>query len=112
MPQVGIIPYAIIIPYDSEVYHQVTVAVLTTVLNAAGRGKVLVKELMVRGAETHYIKITVDGNVVVNDRFYGEGGAYEYGVIGVFDFNQSILIEHRTSAAATNVDLLLSYYVI
>ena len=94
--------------YDSEAFHSTVLNVFQTVLNVTGRGKANVFSARYANGEDHYMRITVDGNIVVNDRvvkFYQNIGV----IIGVYDFNISFQVEHRSLGGVNPVNTLISY---
>jgi len=97
--------------YNSEAYHSTNNAVLQTALNITGRAKASVPSGEFPANPTvHGLRITVDGNIVINDRSMHSrvdtGGFY-----GVFDFDNSLVVEHRAANGVDNVDLIISYIV-
>ena len=96
--------------YDSEAYHSTALNILQTALNVTGRGKASILRIMGAVDETHNLKVTVDGNVIINNRAIGS--YIKVGVFcGIFEFNNSLLIEHKSSGGVNDVRLVVSYCV-
>ena len=96
--------------YDSEVYHATILAVLQTALDIAGRGKAQIIRAQGAANESQYLKVTIDGNVVVNDRMMCNSNNV-LGFYGIYAFNSSLKVEHRTTGGVNSVTLLISYCV-
>ena len=113
MPQVGIIPQGSEIGFyfDTEVFHSTTNAVLTTALDLPGRGRASIILPQNPANEPHFLKVTVDGIVVINDRELG-WDAKVSNFIGVFDFYSSILVEHRNAGGVNAVRVLICYVIL
>ena len=92
--------------YDSEAYHTTANAVLQTALNVTGRGKAQIQRVQITGCNAS-VRITVDGIIVVDNRAINFSGMF----YGIFDFNTSLLVEHRSHDGLTNVAVLISYCV-
>ena len=95
--------------YDSEVYHTTANIALTEVLNITGRGQVSICHRGVHAS--HFIRVTVDGNIIINNREIA--GWSELGIffLSLYNFNNSLVIEHRNNDGVTDVRVLLSYCV-
>ena len=96
--------------YDSEAWHQTILAGLQTVLDITGRGKATVLKCKFGDIESHYVKITVDGNVIINDRRLARY-ADSPGNYGTYDFNYSFKVEHRNIGGINMVEIVVSYCV-
>ena len=96
--------------YDSEAFHSTILNAWQEALNVTGRGKASVISPKRNVGESHGVRITVDGNVVINGRFLStrENNAYFY---GVYDFNVSFQFEHRNIGGVNEVSVVISYCV-
>ena len=112
MTQIGIYPevncYRYI--YDSEAYHATVNNAFQTVLDVTGRGKASVFSPKRNVGESQAIRITVDGNVVINQRFMStrENNSYFY---GTYDFNLSFKFEHRNVGGVNEISIVIPYCV-
>ena len=97
--------------YDTEVYHTTTSNVFQVVLNITGRGKAQVGRPTFPGNAVQRVRITVDGNIVINDRALGQSGSDFGALYGIFDFNSSFLLEQRSADGINRVDIISSYCV-
>ena len=96
--------------YDTEAYHQTTLNVLQTALDITGRGKASVLKVCGTVDEFQYLRITIDGNIVLNDRQISAYHRYA-GIFGIFDFNTSFKVEQRNAGGVNAVRIGISYCV-
>ena len=94
--------------YDSEVFHITALNVLQTVLDITGRGQATIL-MKIDPGDSHYLQLTVDGNVIVANRPINFQNLSQH--IGVYNFQHSLLVEHRNAGGAVDTQILVSYCV-
>ena len=112
MPQAGVYPEVRCerFIYDTEASHATTSIVFVTALDITGRGQAQIFKLKFAGAINHWLRITVDGVIVINNRIlttHATIGAF----YGIYNFNSSFKVEHGNSDNVTEVALVISYCV-
>jgi hypothetical protein len=101
--------------FDSETYHTTTATTLQTVVNltGAGQGQIAIRNIYNSATYSYaMIKVTVDSNVVINDRdIVHQHATYNRNVEATleFEWKTNFKFEIRNDITSGNIQTVVSY---